>query len=181
MSDTYEVSVQAPRPKVDLSAWTLSTGPEGESVPDEQFIRYTEEMRMRGDEAWPPSIFSYHGHPIPLPNVSIEYVGRGATFLKCLVTFKKKTLDPEIGLLVEHDYFTVPAWQGDNNLIHLMEELPGEDYRDVNMTEFYESTEDIDRDYLNRLRQYYSDEELLEKAPEVFFYMDPAQADAVAR
>jgi len=131
-------------------------------------------MQMRGDPQWPPSIISYCGHPIPLPNVHIEYIGRGNTFLKCLVTFKKRTLDPEIGLLVESYHYTVPAWQGDNNIIHLMEILPGEDHNDVNMMEFYETDKEIDADYLNRLRQFYSEEELLEKAPEVFFYLDPS-------
>lgn len=160
-----------------LDAWCPTSGTEHNYLPDEHFIRYSEEMQMRGDEHWPPSIISFNGHPIPLPNVDIQYVGRGNTFLKCLVTFKKRTLDPELGLLVESHYHTLPAWQGDNNIIHLMELLPAEDHRDVNMQEFYESAQEIDTDYLNRLRRFYTDEELLEKAPEVFYYLDPAAQD----
>lgn len=165
--------------RINLEAWNPLPGEVDVYIPDEHFIRYTREMMIRGDDCWPPSIISYYGHPIPLPNVELQYLGRGKNFLKLLVTFKKRKFDSDLELFFDEYSYTLPAWQGENNLIHLIETLPTETDKDLNMEEFYEQAEDIDKDYLARMRQLYDDEELTHLAPEVFYYPDPASGDAV--
>jgi len=156
-----------------LDAWNPLPGGNEFWVPDEHFLFYSRDMMIRGDNAWPPSIISYYGHPIPLPNIEMQYLSRGKTFLKVLVTFTKREIDAELGMFVDSYMFTVPAWQGENNLIHLIESLPGETPEDINLNVFEEEADDIDADYLTRMRQVYTDEELNHLAPEVFNYEDP--------
>lgn len=165
------------KPTIKLYEWDCPPGSSGEYVPDEEFIFYDESMMVRGDPQWPPSIVSYYGHFIPIPKVQITYVGRSAKFLKCLVTFLKKEWNDELKLLSWKPVFTVPAWQGDNNIIHLIEALPHETWQNVDMSNFLATAEEIDIDYLSRMRMLYPDEEITRLAPELFFYPDMAVTD----
>ena len=172
-------AVDAPEPRyaptLTLDPWNVPPGDSRDWLPDDHFIYYDENMMVRGDPEWPPSIITYHGHPVPLPKVSIKYVGRGAKYLKLLVTFLAKEWNDELRLLSWKPIFTVPAWQGDNNIIHLMEALPGETDKALDMAEFEETAEEIDADYLTRIRMVLPDEEITHLAPELFFVPDDAK------
>lgn len=134
---------------------------------DSHFVFYDDTAEIRGED-WPPSIFSYYGHPVPLPNVSIAYLGRGRRHWNLLVTFRKRRYDASLGLLVEFEAATVPAWQGDNNLIHLLEPLPGEDDLELDMQAMAEAAHEVDADYLTRIRLFFPGAGITETAPELF-------------
>ena len=134
---------------------------------DTQFIFYDETAFVNGAE-WPPSITTYHGHPVPFPNVKIEYLGRGRRHWNVLVTFKRRSFDAELGILVERDSVAVPGWQGDNNTIHLTSPLAGEDDITLDMSQLAENPEDIDNDYLARYNMLMPGS-LSDTSAEVFF------------
>lgn len=159
---------------VDLSFWVSESNDE---VPHDEFILYTYERTMRGEY---PSVFSFFGHAVPGKFVEVTYIGRGKKHLRCLVTFKRRLWDEEAQLTKEYYVLTVPAWQGDNNIIHLMEVLPGEDMNGYNLLYIYKHADRPDYpDFLDRIRRHYSDAELMEIAPEVFYHPDPVRYERV--
>ncbi|AYJ74716.1 hypothetical protein phiFa_15 [Thermus phage phiFa] len=150
---------------IDLTAWAVKEG--AEEFKD--FVLYDENAYMRGEL---PSIFSYWGHPIPSRFTEVHYIGRGKRHLRAFVCLKSREFDHELGVVFEKVVLTVPAWQGDNNLIHLLEVLPGETLTKLNFYRVLEQGKHLP-DVLTRLYRYYDHDTLMELEPGVFYFYDP--------
>lgn len=151
---------------IDLTAWTVKE--DAEEYRD--FKLYDENAYIRGEL---PTIFSYWGHPVPSRFTEVHYVGRGRRHLRCFVSLKQREYDPELNVVFEKVVLTVPAWQGDNDFIHLLEVLPGESSGKLN---FFRALQEGAKlpDVLTRLYRYYDHDALLALEPGVFYFLDPA-------
>lgn len=154
---------------LDLTSWQSNS----QEVPTD-FTLYTPARYANGDL---PSIFSYFGHAIPVRATEVTYLSRGKRHMRCLVSFKRRYLDRPRYRVMERIVLSVPAWQGDNDIIHLMESLPGEDDRRIDLLTVLQLQNAPT--YLERIRQHYSDEELLQIEPAVFFVPDPVGQERV--
>lgn len=151
---------------IDLTAWTVNQ--DAEEYLD--FKLYDENAYVRGEL---PTIFSYWGHPIPSRFTEVHYVGRGRRHLRCFVSLKQREYEPELGVVFERVVLTVPAWQGDNDLIHLLEVLPGESATRLNFFRVLSEGAELP-DVLTRLYRYYDHDELMALEPGIFYFFDPA-------
>lgn len=151
---------------IDLTAWKVKES--AEEYRD--FKIYDENAYIRGEL---PSIFSYWGHPVPSRFTEVHYVGRGKRHLRCFVALKRREYDSELDVVFEKVELTVPAWQGDNDFIHLLEVLPGESPSKLNFLCALQVGAELP-DVLTRLYRYYDHDELLELEPGVFYFVDPA-------
>jgi hypothetical protein len=149
---------------IDLSSWR--TNPEVEA--HDAFTYYSTERLTQGDI---PSIISFHGHPVPSNRVEVFYIGAGRQHLRCMVTFKRRKMNLQEQQVEEYYMYTLPAWQGTNDIIHLMEEAPGESYKAFSLGEMFNVKGYVS--VVDRIRRQYSDDVLLALAPEVLFFDDP--------
>lgn len=153
---------------VQVGPWYVTPGQFDDiAFDDTHFVYYDDTAMIRGKD-WPPSIVSYYGHPVPLPDVSIEYLGRGRRHWNLRVTFRKRRWDASLGLLLEYEMATVPAWQGDNNIIHLLAPLEGEDELELDMSAMTPAAAEVDADYLTRIRLLFPGAGINEMSPELF-------------
>jgi hypothetical protein len=148
-------------PVIDLTSWKISPHVRKHL----SFTRYNENT---GEI---PSIISFHGHPVPSNRVEVFYIGEGRQHLRCMVSFKRRKANLKQNIIEEYYVFTFPAWQGTNDIIHLMEEAPGETYKAFT----FGALLNIDRyiPVVERIKQQYSVEFLLDFAPEVLNFVDP--------
>ena len=138
-----------------IDAWTpFQNGLFTEKIPDSAFVYYSQRDSV-GE--WPPSIVSYHGHHIPYPDVIVEYISRERKFWRCMVTFVRRRFIFKLGKAETHIVAKVRAWQGDNNIIHLIEELKGEDSLNLDMSALSVTPDEIDLDYYERIIAAYPD------------------------
>lgn len=151
---------------IDLTAWAVKE--DAEEFKD--FVLYDENAYMRGEL---PSIFSYWGHPVSSRFTEVHYIGRGKRHLRAFVCLKTREYDQELGVVFERVVLTVPAWQGDNNILHLLEVLPGETIARFNLFRVLEAGKELP-DVLTRLYRYYDHDALMELEPSVFYFYDPA-------
>lgn len=150
---------------IDLTAWSVSETAEWYS----DFKLYDENAYKRGEL---PTIFSFWGHMVPSMFTEVHYIGRGKRHLRCFVSLKEREYDQELGVVYEKVVLTVPAWQGDNDLIHLLEVLPGEGRARFNLFRAIHDGKELP-DVLTRLYRYYDHDELMELEPGVFYFVDP--------
>ncbi len=150
---------------IDLTAWSVSETAAWYS----DFKLYDEEAYKRGEL---PTIFTYWGHMIPSRFTEVYYIGRGKRHLRCFVSLKEREYDQELGVVYERVVLTVPAWQGDNDLIHLLEVLPGESPTRFNLFRALRDGKELP-DVLTRLYRYYDHDELMALEPGVFYFFDP--------
>ncbi|WP_155298979.1 hypothetical protein [Deinococcus kurensis] len=139
---------------LSLTSWLPWPGTDIEIVPDTDFEFYCTTQ----DAERVPTITSYHGHTLLMPVVRVEYLGRGRKFLRATVTFVRRRWDKAAGVSVTEEWLTVPAVQGDNNHLRLLEALPGETDLDLDQSQFFtETPEDMDLDFENRMTRAYGD------------------------
>lgn len=154
---------------IDLKSWEVS--PNAEFFDD--FTYYTYEARQQGRQ---PTVYSFYGHGVPSQFLEVSYLPRQNTkqHLRCFVTFKTRKFNPETELVEEQYAFTLPAWQGTNDIIHLLEVAPGETYRKFNLHSLLLYAEGNPYvDVVERIRAKYTDLQLLNFVPDVYFYEDP--------
>jgi len=137
---------------ISLVSWFPWPGQDREIVPENEFIYYCEHQNVERI----PSMTSFHGHPLIMPVVHIEYLGRSRKFLKCKVTFVRRHWDATLEKVVEESWVTVPGVQGDNNHIRLIEALPGETELDLDQSLFFtETPAEMDLDFDLRMKRAY--------------------------
>ncbi|MDX2005282.1 MAG: hypothetical protein SFU83_08395 [Meiothermus sp.] len=156
---------------IDLKPWMLQSNDDTE--PHTEFTRYTYEARQQGRH---PTVFSYHGFMLPTKYVDVHYVAFGKQHAKCFVTFVEYTYDVQTDQVFMVPRYTVPAWQGNNDLLHLLQVCPGETDREFNLHEVLTNSGSRGRytGVVDRMRAFYSDEDLVSICPEVFYFQDPA-------
>lgn len=154
---------------IDLTSWQDNSR---ETYTD--FILYNSANYANGNL---PSIFSYFGHAIPVRMTEITYLSQRKKHLRCLVSFKHRYLDRQRRCIIERVVLTVPAWQGDNNFVHLMERLPGETERKINLFAVLQLQNTPT--YLERMKQHYSNETLMQIEPAVFSVTDPVNQERI--
>ena len=133
-----------------IDAWTpFQGGLFDEEAKDSSFIYYLDRVTIG---PWPPSITSYHGHPIPYPDVKVQYLEKERKFWKVIVTFYRRRYNFDLDIPETVEVTRVRGWQGDNNTIHLLSPLPGEDDLTLDMSQLAESPEEVDFDYFRRFQ-----------------------------
>lgn len=111
---------QVLRPVVNEPSYTII--PARNPLSEHEFAEHGE---MVIDHLRPPVVYSLYGHPLPIGvDVTIQAIAgqhnRSARTRLVWVIIRQL-----IGSSVrEH---SLPGWQGDNDLVHLLEALPGED------------------------------------------------------
>lgn len=149
-ADFYD---RTPR-SLSLTSWLPWPGQSTEFVHDDDFVYYCDTQ----DVERVPNITSYHGHILLMPTVRIQYLGRSRKFLKLNVTFVRRRWNKDTQQVDEDVWLTVPAVQGDNNLIRLLQELPGETDLELDQCTFFTDTPDeMDQDFETRLQRAYGD------------------------
>lgn len=81
-------------------------------------------------------------------NIKVKYINKDHPKIHYInLSFIRRSFDPNTQLVYEYTYYTVKAWIGDNNTVHLMSPLPGETVVDLNLEVLFAVTpaqEDID-------------------------------------
>jgi hypothetical protein len=156
-----------PAGHIDLTSWRVKEGVERY----EDFTYYTYEAYQQGRQ---PTVTSFYGHLVPSQFLEVSYIGRGNQHLRCMVTFKSRTFNYRTQMVEERYAYTLPAWQGTNDTIHLLEVAPGETYRKFNLHALLEAARAQPyEDVVERICRRYTAQELIHLAPEVLFFEDP--------
>lgn len=138
------------RRRQSLAAWVPWPGNSGETLPDWAFLYYT----YAQDRERLPCITSFYGHTIVFPLAQVEYVARTRKSLQCFVTLLRAVTGVDGEADTAEEWVTVPAVQGDNNHIRLLEALPGETERDLG-GECFLTEPPLERDVKARIREAY--------------------------
>lgn len=86
-------------------------------------------------------ITSYYGHILPLVPVKIRYIDKSNPKIHYIyLSLIRRKFDKATELVYEYTYYTVKAWIGDNNTVHLMQPLPHENEVKLNLDELFSVT-----------------------------------------